>query len=174
MRISTSRILRLIDDYAEYALIVVLYGYFVLIIIIEIVLRYVFNMSTLIGEETARHAFICLSWIAASLAVKNRVHISIYILMGYLSDRGKHVLTLLNNLLFMFLATAVVYYVLQIMSDQYAYGTLSRAARYPMYVAYLGIPIGYLMMIARLVQNIIQDVADYRSGLPPREGGALF
>lgn len=168
------RAARLLDDYAEYAMIVVLYGYFVAIILIEIALRYLFNMSTAIGEETARHAFIWLSWIAASLAVKKRVHISIHLFMDRLSYRGQALLTLVNNILFIVLATAVIYYTLNIMSDQYNYGTLSRAARYPMYVAYMGIPLGYVLIIIRLIQNIKEDARAYRLGEPPRQGGALF
>lgn len=167
-------VVRLVDDYAEYAMIVVLYGYFVSVIIIEIVLRYLFNMTTGIGEETARHAFIWLSWIAASLAAKKRIHISINLFYANMSYRGQAAMTLINNVLFICLATVVVYYTLSIMSDQFAYGTLSRAARYPMYLAYLGIPLGYLMMIGRLVQNVVADLAAYQRGEPPQQGGAVF
>lgn len=174
MQNARRRAVKLVDDYAEYALIVVLYGYFVSIIIIEIALRYLFNMSTGIGEETARHAFIWLSWIAASLAAKKRIHISINLFYERLSYRGQGLMTLINNFLFIGLATVVIYYALDIMLDQYNYGTLSRAARYPIYVAYLGVPLGYVMLVGRLIQNVVKDAAAYQRGEPPQKGGAVF
>jgi len=55
------RVLKILDERIENWLITIFYTYFIIIIVLEVTLRYGFNKSTIIGEETARHSFIWLS-----------------------------------------------------------------------------------------------------------------
>lgn len=167
-------VLRFLDEYAEFCLIVVFYSYFIIVIVLEVILRYGFNSSTIIGEETARHAFIWLAWIAASLAVKKRIHISVAVLEQHFSERWQYVMNYFYNMLFVILCGFGIYYVLPIIESQIQYETLSRAAQYPMFMIYMSIPIGYGMMIARVIQNMVIDYGDMKAGRPIRTGPALF
>jgi TRAP-type C4-dicarboxylate transport system permease small subunit len=168
------RTLRYIDQHAEEAIIVVIFTYFILIIAVEVTLRYVFNSSTLWGEETASHAFVWISWIAASQAAKKRVHISISIIDRYLSDRGKFAMAYFYNGLFILLCLFGIRYVWTFIDVYYRYNTLAVAARYPMYLVYAAVPIGYCLMIYRVVQNMLVDYRDMKSGKPLRQGMEIF
>jgi len=167
-------IIRFLDEYTEYILVVLFYSYFIIIIVLEVILRYGFNSSTIIGEETARHAFIWLSWIAASLAAKKRIHISIAVIEQHFSRKWQYAMNYFYNALFVILCSFGILYVFPIIQIQFQYETLSRAAQYPMYLVYLAIPIGYGLMIVRVVQNMIIDYQDFHAGKPIRKGGALF
>jgi TRAP-type C4-dicarboxylate transport system permease small subunit len=167
-------LVRFMDDHAESVLMVLLFTYFLFIITLEVILRYAFNSSTIIGEETARHAFIWLSWIAASQAAKKRVHISISLIDNYLSHRMQYVMAFFYNVLFILLCVLGFKYVSVFVGVHYRYHTLSVAAQYPMYLAYVAVPLGYALMIVRVVQNMVIDYGDMMVGQTIRRGRALF
>jgi TRAP-type C4-dicarboxylate transport system permease small subunit len=168
------KVYRILDERLENWMITVFYTYFIVIIVLEVTLRYGFNKSTIIGEETARHAFIWLSWIAASVAVKKRIHIKIAYLENKVSRLNQFKLNFLYNGLFILFCIISIGYVWPTMQTQVEYGTLSRAAQYPMWIPYLAVPFGYGMMIFRTVQNILVDITDMKAGRPIQTGEALF
>ena len=168
------KVYRILDERLENWMITVFYTYFIVIIVLEVTLRYGFNKSTIIGEETARHAFIWLSWIAASVAVKKRIHIKIAYLEHKVSRIKQYYLNFLYNGLFILFCIISIAFVIPIMRDQIEFETLSRAAQYPMWIPYLSVPLGYSLMIFRVVQNIIIDVKDLKAGRPIQTGEALF
>lgn len=166
--------LKILDERIENWLITIFYTYFIIIIVLEVILRYGFNKSTIIGEETARHSFIWLSWMAASLAVRKRIHIKIAYLELKVSERVQYYLNFLYNGLFILFCMISIGYVIPIIQSQIEYETLSRAAQYPMFLIYLSIPLGYGMMILRVIQNIHIDIKDMKAGKPIQTGDALF
>ena len=165
---------KILDERVENWLITIFYTYFILIVVLEVTLRYGFNRSTIIGEETARHAFIWLSWVAASLATKKRIHIKIKYLEDKVSARTQYVLNFIYNGLFILFCIISISYVIPIIRSQIEYETLSRAAQYPMFIIYLSIPFGYGMMIYRVIENIIIDIKDMKAGNPIRTGDSLL
>jgi TRAP-type C4-dicarboxylate transport system permease small subunit len=166
--------LAFLDENLEYFLIVVFYSYFVIVVVTEVVLRYAFNSSLLIAEETARYAFIWLAWIAASLAAKERLHISIQVFEERQPRKIRFLLSFVYNLLFILLCLYGIRYVLPIIQSQHDYGTLSRAAQLPMFIVFLAVPVGYTLMVLRVIQNMVIDYLDYRAGRELRKGLALF
>lgn len=165
---------KLLDERLENWMITVFYSYFIFIIIIEVILRYGMNMSTVVGEETARHAFIWLSWVAASVCVKKRIHIKITFLEHKVSQKRQFQLNFLHNFMFILFCVISIRYVIPIMQTQVAYETLSRAAQIPMWIPYISVPFGYSMMIYRVIQNMIIDYKDMKAGRPIQTGDALF
>jgi C4-dicarboxylate transporter, DctQ subunit len=166
--------LRWLDDYAERALVFVFYSYFVLIILVEVVMRNLFNTSLHIGDETARHAFIWLTWIAASIAVKKRLHVSIGLLIDRLSRRGQFYLNFFHSALFALFCLYGLRYVAPVIQAQVEFGTLAVITGYPLYFAYFAIPVGYALMIIRIVQNFVIDIVDLRAGRELRRGAAII
>ena len=158
---------KLFDERIELWLLTVFYLYFVIIVVIEVIMRYVFNSSTVIGEETARHAFIWLSWIAASYVVKKRTYIRITMLENKIPVRVKYYLSVFYNILFILFCILTFWYVLPIMQAQTKYGTLSRATQYAMWIPYLAVPVGYAMMLFRVIQNMFLDFGNFRQGIAP-------
>jgi TRAP-type C4-dicarboxylate transport system permease small subunit len=73
----TKTVLRCLDDTVIKWFIVGTYAYFCLIILIEVVRRYVFGESSPWGEMTARYAFVYLTYVAAAEAIRHGRHIRI-------------------------------------------------------------------------------------------------
>lgn len=154
------------DERLELWALTVFYLYFIIIVVIEVVMRYVFNSSTIIGEETARHSFIWLSWIAASYVTKKRTYIRITMFENKIPFNVKYYLSVIYNVLFIIFCILTFVYVMPIMQTQAKYGTLSRATQYPMWIPYLAVPVGYAMMMFRVIQNMVIDFKDWKKGLP--------
>ncbi|MEO8159309.1 MAG: TRAP transporter small permease [Betaproteobacteria bacterium] len=163
-----------LDENFERVLILIFYSYFIFVILVEITLRTLFSSSLHFTEESARHAFIWLTWIAASLAAKKRLHISIDLVSRSLSRRGQFYLSFFYSALFIVFCLYGLRYVSPVIEAQIQFGVVSVATRYPMYLAYAAVPAGYGLMIVRVVQNLVVDIADLRAGRPLRRGAALI
>ena len=87
-----------LDQNAEHWALLVFYAMVVATMAIEVVRREVLAYSSIWGEEAVRYAFIWLAWIGAAAAVKDRAHIRIDVLFGFLPPRGKALLYILGDL----------------------------------------------------------------------------
>jgi TRAP-type C4-dicarboxylate transport system permease small subunit len=70
-------ILHNIDENGERWLLLPLYALIVVTIFMEVFRRFALSYSSIWAEEIARYAFIYVSWIGASAAIKERAHIRI-------------------------------------------------------------------------------------------------
>jgi len=112
--------------------------------------------------------------VAASQAVRKRIHIKINYLENKASQGTRYILNFIYNGLFILFCIISIAYVVPIIQSQIGYETLSRAAQYPMFIIYLSIPFGYGMMIYRVIQNIFIDIKDMKAGNPIKAGDSLL
>ena len=84
-----TRLLHALDENAERWAMLVCYIFCCIVIVQEVVRRFVLNYSSAWGEEAARYAFIYLGWIGAANAVRERAHIRFDILLQRMGPRGK-------------------------------------------------------------------------------------
>ncbi|MGF1561953.1 MAG: TRAP transporter small permease [Geminicoccaceae bacterium] len=141
---------------------------------VEGVRREVFAYSSIWGEEIVRYAFIYLVWIGAAAAVRERAHIRIDVLFVYLSERAKAVLYIFGDLVMLAIAVLAVFWSLETVGVSWKFGSVSHGLRVSMVWFLLAVPIGFSLMIFRLVQSLLRDVADLRAGRPVYEGARLF
>lgn len=167
-------LLRKIDRHGERMLLLILYCFIVLAIFTEVVRRFVLLYSSVWGEETARYAFIYLVWIGAAVAVKERAHIRIDVLMHYLPPRGVAILYLLGDLLTAVLALFAIYWSMDPVLVSWKFGNVTDGLRIVRVWFLMAVPLGFTLVMYRLVQSIIRDLGDYRAGRPPYTGEKLF
>ena len=98
------KFLRNLDQNAERWLLLVFYVMLVLTMAIEVLRREVFSYSSIWGEEVVRYSFIYLAWVGAAVAVKERVHIRIDVIMHYLGPRPKALLYIFGDLVMVVVA----------------------------------------------------------------------
>jgi TRAP-type C4-dicarboxylate transport system, small permease component len=97
--------LKLIDRWFEESLITVFMGYFVLATILQVLARLVFKIPAAWTEETARYAFIWMTFVGSAVAVKNAGHVRVDILENYLKAfRAKAVYFWITTVVFMVFA----------------------------------------------------------------------
>jgi TRAP-type C4-dicarboxylate transport system permease small subunit len=166
--------LKSLDRNAERWALLVFYTMLVLTMAIEVLRREIFSYSSIWGEEVVRYAFIYLVWIGAAAAVRERAHIRIDVLFNYVSPRVKAGLYILGDLVMLLIAVLAVYLSAETVAVASKFGSVSQGLRVSMVWFLLAVPVGFTLMIVRLLQSLARDVADLRAGRPAYDGERLF
>jgi len=163
-----------LDDNAERWLLLVFYALIVATIVVEVVRRFVLSYSSIWGEEIARYAFIYLAWVGASAAVKDRAHIRIDVILQALSGRSKAAVYLFGDICMFILAVLAVYTALESIEISYRFGSVTHGLRISLVWFLAAVPLGFTLMIYRLLQSMRRDIMDMRAGRGVHEGAKLF
>lgn len=163
-----------VDQNGERWLLLVFYALIVAVIAIEVFRRFVLSYSSVWGEEAARYAFIYLVWIGASAAVRDRAHIRIDVVMHLLPARGRAALYLFGDFAAFVLAVIAFYWSLKPILVSVQFGSVTHGLRVSQAWFFAAVPLGFAMMLFRLIQSMLRDVRDMRAGRPVFEGQRLF
>lgn len=148
----------------EQYLVVVFYSYFTFIIVMEVVRRYVFHSASQWGEETARYAFVFMSYIGAAEAIKSRSHLKIDMFQRFMSRKQLFASYLLTDVCFIVLAVLVVRFSLKVVQLQIETGTMMQGLDLNLAWAHAAVPIGWLLIFIRLIQRVFITIRDFARG----------
>ena len=168
------KFLRNLDQNAERWLLLVFYVMLVLTMAIEVLRREVFSYSSIWGEEVVRYSFIYLAWVGAAVAVKDRVHIRIDVIMHYLGPRPKALLYIFGDLVMFVVAIIALYWSFEAVHVSAKFGSVTDGLRVSRVWALMAVPLGFSLLMLRLVQSFIRDMRYIRDGKPVFEGSTLF
>ncbi len=166
--------LRGIDRNGERYLMLVFYCFIVFVIVTEVIRRFVLDFSSLWGEEAARMAFIYLGWVGASYAVKERAHIRFDIVTSKLSPKLAGCVYLFSEVATLVFAVFAVYWSLSTIGTMLRFDALSPALRINQAWFQAAVPLGFAMMVVRVIQSGLRDLRNIRAGRPPNTGSLLF
>lgn len=167
-------VLKKIDRNGERWLLLIFYSMIVATIAMEVIRRFGLSYSSIWGEEIARYAFIYLAWIGASAAIRERAHIRIDVLLHYVGPRTKAAIYLFGDFATLTLALIALYWSLDPILTSLKFGSVTHGLRISNAWFLAAVPIGFAMMVFRLVQSILRDWSDLRAGRPVFEGEKLF
>lgn len=169
-----ARVLTLLDKNAERWALLVFYVMLVVTMAIEVLRREIFAYSSIWGEEIVRYSFIYLAWIGAAAAVRERAHIRIDVVMHSLGPRAKALLYIFGDLVMFGVALVALYWSFETVLVSAKFGSVSHGLRVSMVWFLAAVPIGFSLMILRLVQSFWRDLKSLRDGTPVYEGDKLF
>lgn len=167
-------VLKNIDRNGERWLLLIFYSMIVATIAMEVVRRFGLSYSSIWGEEIARYAFIYLAWIGASSAIRERAHIRIDVILHYVPTRAKAAIYLFGDFATLTLALIALYWSLDPILTSLKFGSVTHGLRISNAWFLAAVPIGFAMMVFRLIQSILRDWNDLRAGRPVFEGEKLF
>lgn len=168
------RILDAINRNAERWALLVFYVMLVATMFIEVLRREVLAYSSIWGEEIVRYSFIYLAWIGAAAAVRERGHIRIDVIMQYAGPRTKALLYLFGDFVMVAVAVIALYYSYETVHVAAKFGSVTDGLRISRVWFLMAVPIGFALILFRLIQSILRDIADLRAGRPVYEGDKLF
>ncbi|PYZ95702.1 TRAP transporter permease DctQ [Alteribacter lacisalsi] len=151
------RVIRWLDEHIEEVLLVIFSGIMVFIIALQIFMRAVLDNSLPWSEELARFSFIWLVYIGISYGIKKQRHIKVDVLLVLFKERGKIILNMISNVIFLAFAAVIVYYGNDIAQRILELGQRSPGLGIPMGFVYLATPVGMGLTIIRLIQQLIQQ-----------------
>ena len=168
------RIFQKIDKEGERWLTLPLYTLVVLTVFMEVFRRFFLSYSSIWAEEVARYAFIYIAWIGASAAIRERAHIRIDFLLPLLSNRFRALAYIFGDLVTMALAVVALYWSMHPVLNSIEFGSVTHGLRVSQAWFLFAVPLGFSMMILRLIQSMKRDISDLRAGRPVFEGNKLF
>ena len=171
---SFKTILSKIDQNGERYLTLPLYTMVVIIIFMEVFRRFALSYSSIWSEEIARYAFIYITWIGAAAAIKERAHIRIDVLLPLLPNRWKTVVFIFGDLITLILAGIALYWSLEPVVNSIHFGSVTHGLRISQAWFLSAVPLGFLMIVWRLLQSMKRDISDLIAGRPVFEGNKLF
>ena len=167
-------LLRSLDKNAERWLLLTFYVMLVITMAIEVLRREIFAYSSIWGEEIVRYSFIYLAWIGAAAAVKERAHIRIDVIMHYLGQRVKALFYIFGDLIMLVVAVIAVYWSYEAVHVSAKFGSVTDGLRISKVWFLMAVPLGFALMIFRLIQSLLRDFKSLRTGEPVYEGDKLF
>ena len=163
-----------LDRNLERWALLIFYMMLVVTMAIEVIRREVFAYSSVWGEEIVRYSFIYLAWIGAAAAVRERAHIRIDVLMHYVGPRTKAALYIFGDLVMAAVAIVALYWSWETVLVSAKFGSVSAGLRVSMVWFLLAVPVGFGLMMLRLLQSFLRDLRALRDGTPVHEGNQLF
>lgn len=166
--------LKTLNENAERWALLTFYVILVAAMSIEVVRRELFAYSSIWGEEIVRYSFIYLAWIGAASAVRERAHIRIDVIMHYLGPRTKALVYMLGDIVMFAVACIALYWSFETVAVSWKFGSVTDGLRISKVWFLMAVPVGFALVILRLVQSFLHDFTSLRTGRPVFEGNQLF
>lgn len=152
------KLLRYLNDNAERLCLVALLAAMSLVISVQVVMRYAFQSSLSWSEELARYLFIWMIYIGISYGVKLDRHIKVDAFLMLLSDAWKRRVKIGANLIFLGFAVMIIYESIGVRTMIAELGQESPAIGIPLQWVYTAVPVGFSLVILRLVQSLVRQM----------------
>lgn len=158
-------VLTWLDKNLEKTIILTAYATCAGIVAVEVFRRYFFAMQAPWSTTVPAYMFLWLTWIGAAYGVRIRAHLAFSEVRAAMPRKVQFVLMQIDNLLFLAFATIVIVYASDLLKLQWDNGSIVPGTdTIPQWWFYLATPIGWSLLCLRVVQNVIEDFANMRSG----------
>lgn len=167
-------ILSNLDQNGERYLTLPLYTLVVIAIFMEVFRRFFLSYSSIWSEEIARYAFIYITWIGAAAAIRERAHIRIDVFLPLLPDKGKAVVFIFGDIITLILSCIALYWSIEPVLTSIHFGSVTHGLRISQAWFLMAVPLGFCLIILRLIQSMKRDISDLKAGRPIFVGKKLF
>lgn len=157
------------DEHVETYLSTVTLLIFSTLTVAQVIMRYIFGSPMTWSEEVARLALVWFVYTSASYAVRYQRHVKFNVLVKLLGTRvplAERVIQIIVYVLWLAFLLLILVLSTQMVMAQYHTGQVTAAARIPMYIAYIGLPLGVALMSFRVIQHLVRasiDIAKNRN-----------
>ena len=152
------KILHWLDENFEKYVVSILFLAFAAIMILNVIMRFVFQNALSWASELVLTLFVWFVWLAVSYAFKENAHINVTALTGLLPKKAQKVLQFIVNLAILAFFVVVGIAGTELLGHFSVVGKTSLLLKYPMWLFYLAAPIGVGLSIIRIIQNTIRDL----------------
>lgn len=148
------RVLKWLDENLEEKIMSTALWGIVVIMGIQVIMRYGFKSSLKWSEEVSRYLFIWMVFIGMSYGVKKGSHMRIDMLEHFF-PKFKIGLGILAEISFLIFAIYMISPGFSVIQSLVTTGQTSPAGEIPMYIVYLGLLVGFILVLFRISQKYI-------------------
>src|SRR5699024_1324931 len=128
--------------------------FLVLLVFAQVITRYFLNYSLGWSEELAKYILIWVAWISVSYSIRRQEHLRIEFLINRFRSSVQKYIEFIVLILWLFFAFFLAIVGTDVILGMRTSGQTSPSLGLPMWIAYLAIPAGGLLMTIRLIQRI--------------------
>lgn len=155
------------DANLEYYLMNLAYTLCTGIVFVEAVRRYLLRSQAPWSGQAAIYLFIWLSWIGCAYGLKSRAHLRFDELRRRLPYTAQFVLQELDYAVWILLSGIISWYAIDQMLIQAHLGSVVQGTDdFPLWVAFLGVPFGWSLVVWRAIHCAVEDIQRFRAGRP--------
>ena len=156
--------LKFLDKHLEEFIMVLLLSSIVVIMLFQIIRRYIFNDSLSWSEEFCRYCFIWMMFVAFSYSARLGSDLRVDALIGMLPQGCRNIIEIINLILCIMVAGFLFYH---------SFGTVaaSVALKLPMQYVYAASVVGYGLGTVRYIQRLVLFILGLKKS-PAEEGMA--
>ena len=167
------KIYRWLDDNLEKYIIIVAFAFCAGIIAVEVFRRFVLNEQAPWSTYIPAYLFLWLTWLGCAYCVKLRNHLSFGEVRDRLPRTVQYILMQVDYLLFAIFGGLAIYYSLDLVALHFNIESIVPGTDdLPSWIFYTATPVGWSLLLWRVIQNAVEDYRDFRSGAPLRLRGA--
>lgn len=143
-----------IDIKIEEWILIIATIFIILLVFIQVLARFVFNISVGWSAELSRYLLIWITWISMSYTIRKSDHIRITLIVERLPQKVQKVIEVIVILVWSAFAFIMAYVGTEVVQTMKLMGQKTSTLGISMWVVYLIIPIGGVLMLIRLVQQL--------------------
>lgn len=156
-------VLNWLDKHFEEVLLVFATAVMIILIFLQVIMRFIFNSSLAWSEEIARYVFIWQVWMAVPYAVIRSRHIRLEILVDAVGPKGRFVLDMI-----FFVVSAAFFAIIGVYSVSMTHNVfnmhqLTPAVLLPKWLCYLAVPCGSFLGALRFLEYGWRRIVRFRA-----------
>ncbi|MDU5100525.1 MAG: TRAP transporter small permease [Peptoniphilus grossensis] len=132
----------------------------VIIVFMQVIMRYFFNTSLTWSEELSRYIFIWQVWLGSSIAFVDDQHIRVDLIFSiFKSEKSQRILHLIINIIWFSFNVFLVYVGIKLLGSMSARNALSSGMRLPLVYVYATLPVSSFILAIRILLDSIDLVS---------------
>lgn len=135
----------------------------VIALFLQVVARFVFNRPIGWTEEAAVTLFVMMVYIGAIGATRNDDHLKLELFINMCSPKGRLVMLIIGDLVFFAANLVIAYGIFMVSLNLKKYGMTTSMLQIPKWIPYMVLPVCFLSMDFKLLQNVRQKVKKIRA-----------
>ncbi len=141
-----------------------LVGIMSVVIVVQVLCRTFLGFSIFWSEEFARYCLIWITFVGTSMAIRKAELAVFDLVLESTPIKWKWIYRLiLDGLVLTFICIAIYFGFKQTFAPS-ALAQVSPALRSPMWVVYLSVPVGFIMMFIHIMNSMVQTVMNRKEG----------
>lgn len=154
------KILKWLDENFEEYFLMILLVMITLIMMLQIVMRYVFNASLSWPEELTRYCFVWSTFIGISYSIRRGTMLKIDAILSMMPKGMQKIIVVLTELIVLVFFGYLLFNSVEVVTGIYASGQKSPAIGIPMYIIYSCTIVGFSLAVLRSFQVLVVSVKD--------------
>lgn len=155
------RILRWIDKHLEETLMVFLLVLISTVMLLQVIMRYVFNNSLSWPEEFSRYCYVWSAFLSLGLTVRYGNMLRVSVVMDLMPKALRSIIKLITQIIVTVFFAVFFYNSLNVVESIRKMGQTSTAMGWPMYLVYLCTIIGFGLATIRSIQVLISEIKNF-------------